>query len=674
MTTTSASTWRSKGPKTCWVALLLWGGLAGCAGDGAVPREKWPADLRIASLAPVAVVRESTLEVHGAGLVTDVLGTTRLHLAGSFAPDGGGEAVDVDAAFLVAVASAEEASASLAQGAFAQICPGGSGTFTGTAWLEVASRATGVVYETDAIGAGLLCRQSFEPVLTSVDGGSYALNATLTVLAEDLLLGGEEGDSWLDVSGCFLPQGVAAPCADNGTTFSDLRVPLEVVDRSLRRDAHFLLSPDLVGLHPGTIEASVRVINVHASGTETQSAPQDHVVTVLPSRLDSVDPAGSSLGGYVDFLGAGFVGGAPDEGSEILVEGVFTPDDGGPDRTVSTYLVTAFDSGERARYVLDEQDSLGQIVDLRAESGTVSGTFTPRFAKGADSVTGSPVTGSFRIEPVRQVVYVNFTPAYRDALELFGLSAAEPWVRSRILEKAAWIYRGVNVMFQDTPPKDYLLYAEVDVSGFDPNGLGLMGYDNSPGKDVGNLRLYDRIGGVNAKTQEDGYPGFGGVFVESFLAFSEHPPAGIDPHPGATPLFDEIFDPLRPDRHGDPVSSEELAGFVPLSSGDGCPAPSGDRAAVIRCGVFVLGNLLGGTMAHELGHSLGLADPGGNRFHNSGEAPNRLMDSGGSRPFEERTELMGGGPEVFCQDNFEYLVSILPTGIADPIPDRPSCY
>jgi len=648
--------------------------MAGCAGNGAVSREKWPAQLRIESLAPVAVVRESTLVVQGSGLVTDVLGTTRLRLAGSFVPDGGGSSVDVDAAILVDVADADEATASLAEGGFAQVCPGGAGTFTGTAWLEVSSRATGVVYDTPAIGAGLLCRQTFDPVLTSVDGGSHTLNATLTVLADNLLLGGSEGDSWLEVSGCFLLQGDPAPCADNGTTFSGLRVPLEVVDRSLRRDAHFLLSPDIVGLYPGTIEATVRVVNAHASGTETLSEPQDHMVTVLPSRLDSVDPAGSSLGGYVDFLGAGFVGGAPDEGTEILVEGTFTPDDGGPDRAVSTYLVTAFDSGERTRYVLDEQDSLGQIVDLRSESGTLSGTFTPRFVKGGDSVTGSAVTGSFRIEPVRQVVYVNFTPAYRDALELFGLSAAEPWVRSRILEKAAWIYRGVNVEFQDTPPMDYLLYAQVDVTGFDPNGLGLMGYDNSPGKDVGNLRLYDRIGGVNAKTQEDGYPGFGGVFVESFLAFSEHPPAGIDPHPGASSLFDQIFDPLRPDRGGDPVAADELSGFVPLSSGEECPAPDGDRATAIRCAVFVLGNLLGGTMAHELGHSLGLADPGGNRFHNSGEAPNRLMDAGGSRPFEERAELQGGGPEVFCQDNFDYLVSILPAGVPDPISGRPSCY
>ena len=91
-------------------------------------------------------------------------------------------------------------------------------------------------------------------------------------------------------------------------------------------------------------------------------------------------------------------------------------------------------------------------------------------------------------------------------------------------------------------PDDWVWYAQVDVTGIDPNGLGLMGYDNSPGKDVGNLRLYDHIGGVNALTQQDGYPGYGGIFVESFLAFSEHPPSGIASVPGASPSFDDIFD------------------------------------------------------------------------------------------------------------------------------------
>jgi hypothetical protein len=52
-----------------------------------------------------------------------------------------------------------------------------------------------------------------------------------------------------------------------------------------------------------------------------------------------------------------------------------------------------------------------------------------------------------------------------------------------------------------------------------------------------------------------------------------------------------------------------------------------------------LGNLIGGTLSHEIGHSLGLANPFMEGFHNAGDAPNRIMDSGGNRPFVERAEL-----------------------------------
>ncbi len=112
---------------------------------------------------------------------------------------------------------------------------------------------------------------------------------------------------------------------------------------------------------------------------------------------------------------------------------------------------------------------------------------------------------------------------------------------------------------------------------------------------------------------------------------------------------------------------------MPITTGDACPA--GDRLVRLRCAIFVLGNLLGGTMAHELGHSLGLADPGGEQFHNSGEEAYRLMDAGGNRPFLERSELEpGAGPEVFCRQNYEYLQTILPTTEPDPEANRPTCY
>ena len=122
-----------------------------------------------------------------------------------------------------------------------------------------------------------------------------------------------------------------------------------------------------------------------------------------------------------------------------------------------------------------------------------------------------------------------------------------------------------------------------------------MGYDNTPGKDSGNERLYDRIGGVHAVTQEDGYPGYGGVFVESFFGFSTQPPPGIEAHPGASPIFDQIFNPLRPST-GQPANFTEVSAFVPIYAHDVCGAVGLDRQMQVNCGIVILSNLISSTM------------------------------------------------------------------------------
>ena len=228
-------------------------------------------------------------------------------------------------------------------------------------------------------------------------------------------------------------------------------------------------------------------------------------------------------------------------------------------------------------------------------------------------------------------------------MRLYGLANADALVRARILAVAARDYAGVNVEFRDTPPADFALYSEVDVEGPDPNALGLLGYDNTPGKDVGNQRLFDRIGGVNATTQSDGFPGYGGIFAENFMGFSRAPVVArgaleVDPS-----HFDHIFDPVRPDT-GTPVSAAEARAARCRSPTARAVSVRNDRTSRVGCAVFVLGNLIGTTLTHESGHSLGLADPTGEAFHDYGDAGNRLMDAGGDRPFEERAELAGQGP------------------------------
>src|SRR5690606_16759938 len=141
---------------------------------------------------------------------------------------------------------------------------------------------------------------------------------------------------------------------------------------------------------------------------------------------------------------------------------------------------------------------------------------------------------------------------------------------------------------------------------------------------------------------------------------------------GADPVFDQLFDPFRPDVGGSPVSGGELSGLSPLGSGEVCPA--GDRPTQLDCAVWALGSLLGPTVRHEIAHSLGLADPGGEAFHNSGDWPNALMDAGGARSFRERAEVLGEGPGRFCSINYSYLRTILPSSDPDPLPSRTECY
>jgi hypothetical protein len=121
------------------------------------------------------------------------------------------------------------------------------------------------------------------------------------------------------------------------------------------------------------------------------------------------------------------------------------------------------------------------------------------------------------------------------------------------------------------------------------------------------------------------------------------------------------------------VTAAELAAAnIEVTDGADCPA-SRDRVQEIKCAIWVLGNLIGTTMTHEVGHSLGLANPYGEGFHDPGDLPNRLMEAGGNRPFNERAELKGEGPAVFCDDAFTYLRTILPSSDPPPDVERPPC-
>lgn len=558
--------------------------------------------------------------------------------------------------------------------------PGNDGEFSGTAQVTASVPADPREHLSPPRDVVLRVASKLEPKFYGVEEGIKQVNDAIHVEGDDFLLGGGEGRTVAILEGCYQKTGDTA-C----TPVPDVEVPLTPDEiktdvTTQRKLATFPFAPKIAGIQPGLFQGTVRLRNDHVvSGASSETGQIPVQIQLVSTTMTAFSPAAASLGQYVEISGGGFVGKNPDlddptpATTRIQLAGTFTPTGAPSGNPVNLELITEFVNGKLIRYVLNEEDALGQAADLRKVTGEFKGTAKPVATYGAQSVTGGEIQVTLGIAPLKQVVWVNWLPTYKDSLENLGLRAADQRVRDRIIEVMQAAYVGVNLEFRTEEPRDFKLFAQVDLEGPDPNGLGLLGYDNSAGKDKGNIRLEDKIGGVNAVTQEGGYPGFGGVFIDSLFGFSTHPGKFAKKLDVADPLFDQIFDPFRPDRSGKPVLAEELAVNVPiLQSGASCPAPSSDRKMRIACAIWVLGSMVGTTAAHEVGHSLGLADPEGEEFHNPGDEPNRLMDSGGARSFRERAEL-GEGPGVFCDLEFKYLREILPSSVPDPVPVRPTC-
>ncbi|MCB9580869.1 MAG: hypothetical protein H6717_27820 [Polyangiaceae bacterium] len=644
---------------------VLW--VACSSSDAGKPTAPALADLSITQIAPTTLVAGTTLVVTGSfGDVTLPI----LELTGVYQ----GEEVTLKLPGDLVAADRIEVPWS---GGLAQGLSSDDGQFTGRARMVATGPVDGRQHVSPKVDAALDMVSKLDPKFFLVFEGTIFVNDEIAVEGDNFLLGGAEGQTVAIVEGCFTKQGDST-C----TPISDVEIPMRPDPPVQRKKATFPFAPKIAGIEPGAFHGTVRLKNVQPGVTnpiETKQIPVD--CSLIPPTIFSFSPASASLGQYVDISGGGFLGNYPGvEDSTpavttIALSGTFTPTGAPSGNPVNVTLVPEFEEGRLVRYVLNEEDALGTLADLRTVTGVFQGSATPTTKYGSTSVSGNPANVTLGIGAVKQVVYVRFLPSYVESLRHFGLRSVEQRIRSRVIEVMTRDYGGVNAEFRIEEPKDFALYAQVDIGGPDPNGLGLIGYDNSPGKDKGNKRLYDKIGGVNAVTQEDGYPGFGGVFVESLFGFSKHPGKFAESLEVADPLFDQLFDPFRPDRHGTPVLAEDLANLdIPvLSDGFACPAPSAPRAQQIACAVWALGSMIGTTTGHEVAHSLGLADPSGSEFHNFGDEPNRLMDGGAARTFTERAELQGDGPGVFCDEDYAYLRSILPTSQPDPLSFRPIC-
>lgn len=489
----------------------------------------------------------------------------------------------------------------------------------------------------------LRVEQSLTPTLGTVSPDRLYVGDLVT-LGGDGFLYPNEGASLVELTGTMTTTLPARVLPVQG-----LQIPGEPDVEGGRRALVFALTPDVLGIVPGTFVGEVRVVNTALDGTTTTSAPLSVSLPLEPPRVESVEPLAASRGQWIRIRGRGFTpaDGLLQAATVLLLEGTFTPRGGSPTplqgpSALSLVPDLQLDNQLVSAVLRVERDVDGNLSGLGLVAGRFEGTITPVLLLGPDLVRGTASPLSFEVLPQLQVIYMRALPAFDDALTEFGLLAEKEAVKDRILEVVTRDYQGVNIAFGWDEPTDYAEYGVVEIAGRDPNGTGLFGLDNTEGKDVGNLRFGDVIGGYNADTQASGYSAYGGVFPGEFMNLSVR----RGDNPLASPRFDDVFGPVAPDLGGKPAERDESFG-------------SSQRAADIREAVRVFSNLVGSTISHEVGHSLGLANVDG-QFHNIGDNPGWLMDAGSYRPFEERAELDGQGPSFFEPGSLEYLQQILP--------------
>ncbi len=436
----------------------------------------------------------------------------------------------------------------------------------------------------------------------------------------------------------------------------DVAVPVLPAERFARDRGIVTLTTSIGGgIDLGTFTGTMTLESQPMGGMATRSMALPVSLSFLPPEIYGPFPQIVSLEQVMEIRGAGFLGGAAaDESTVIEYDGTFTPYDGAQVRKTDS-LVLQWVSGSVLRgddFVRAEVRNQRLVSALFGSArGTFEGELTAVVRKGSQELRGAPTPFSYTIGSVQQVVLLRFLPGFYDTLARFGLSAAAGEIEARVQRRMGGIYTGYAMDIRLQRPTDVLPngFAVVEIGGPDPTGSALFGYDNTPGKDVGNLRLFDQIGGENAQTQSDGQAGYGGVFIESFLLWSAHPglPRPRDGGPMPDELFDQVFDPVR----SRPATLEEVRGM-----GDAT------RVDEVQTAINVLASIVGETTAHELGHSLGLAEPRGSRttFHNSGDTPGCIMDNGGARPFGERAGFSGFTATRFCRDEPAYLSEILP--------------
>ncbi len=461
------------------------------------------------------------------------------------------------------------------------------------------------------------------------------------VLTGDGFIAPSEGTFTAFFEGTFTPDG-------GGSVEVNAEIPVELSGRS-RDEAVVELNTAIGGSRPGVFEGNFFVeTSLDATGDRQSTTPTSISLTFLLPEIFEVRPEDISLEQIIQVVGAGFLGGS--EGSTVLrLEGTLTPEGSTPRDVPPSEFILEYVDHENLAGPLSAVEQGNRLVSeiLGISRGSVEGTVTPVTLFEGEEVVGLSAPFRFELGPLRQIIWLRFLPDFYGSLARFGLAGSAGRIEELVKERIEGIYDRWNIEVRLEEPTDFspVGYSTVEIGGPDPNGRGLFGYDNTPGKDIGNVRLFDAIGGANAETQEGGAPGYGGVFVESFFSFSQNPPADLPSGgPEPDPLFDEIFDPVR----------QQAATLDEIQGRSG-------RVGEVERALRALASIVGETTAHEIGHSLGLASPYGSAsvFHNRGNEPGCLMDSGSSRPFGERAQQAGFAETILCGDGPDYLDEIL---------------
>ncbi|GEM_PF-684797 len=490
----------------------------------------------------------------------------------------------------------------------------------------------------------LTAQLTLNPILHQISPTSFSLGEQILVHGHSLLLP-SEGALTLLFAGSFQPDNPAAAPLE-----VSYELELTAVDRTL---ASAEVPAELFSVLSGRFSGTVQLVNrPHLENLpETTSEPLTTSLQLTPPFIQELFPEVVRRGQYLYVRGGGFLPPGSKSGAVTLLEleGEFTDLAGGRRNMAGRNSLLLFPEESRCPSLMRMVLRAGggaEGGELGREPGQFRGVATPVVYFGDQEQRGVPFPVELTVARPLQVVYLKFLESFDMGFQQFGLWEARHLVKQRLVEKAQGFYDGVNLRFVTQRPTAFAEYSVIEMAGEDPNGKGLLGLDNTVGKDDGNLRFDDVIGGKNAETRERGYYAYGGIFINSFMGFSPTLANGTEAL--ASDRFDDIFGPFAPPLGGLPATEEQVAELV-----------EGDE---LWEAIRVLSNLLGGTLAHEIGHSLGLAyvpeRPA--EYHNSGDNPGWLMDAGKARPFLERAELDGHGPEFFGPPSMEYLLRVLP--------------